>query len=62
MEGDEARRIYVLANGKVKLTQVTPDGRQVIMGYIVPGREFGLLAVLDALVVPIKLHQDEESF
>ena len=53
MEGDEARIIYVLARGKVKLTQVTQDGQQVIMGYIVPGREFGLLAALENKTYPV---------
>jgi CRP-like cAMP-binding protein len=43
----------VLANGKVKLTQVTPDGQQIIMGYIVPGREFGLLAALEDKIYPV---------
>ena len=52
-EGDEARIIYVLAQGKVKLTQVTQDGQQVIMGYIVPGREFGLLAALEDKIYPV---------
>jgi CRP-like cAMP-binding protein len=53
MEGDPADRLWVLLEGKVKLTQVTPDGQQVIMGYIVPGEEFGVIAVLDEVDFPV---------
>lgn len=38
MEGDPARSSYALVAGKVRLSQVTPDGQQVILGYIGPGR------------------------
>ena len=32
-QGEEATRLYVIAEGRVKLTQVTPEGEQVIVNY-----------------------------
>lgn len=45
-EGDPANQIYVLIEGKVRLSQVTQEGQQVILRYIVPVEAFGILAVL----------------
>lgn len=53
MEGDPARSSYALVAGKVRLSQVTPDGQQVILGYIGPGREFGIIAALGELSYPV---------
>jgi CRP-like cAMP-binding protein len=53
MEEDPAQVIYLLTKGKIKLSQVTPDGPQVLLGYISPGTEFGLLAVLNQTTYPI---------
>ena len=40
MQGDEARYLYVLTLGRVKLTQLTLDGQQVAMRMIGPGQMF----------------------
>lgn len=53
MQGDPGVMLCLLIKGKVKLTQVTPQGQQLILEYINPGREFGLLAVLTATEYPI---------
>jgi CRP-like cAMP-binding protein len=53
MEGDPANRLLVLSEGKVRLSQVTLDGQQVIMGYISPGNVFGVIAVLDQINYPV---------
>jgi CRP-like cAMP-binding protein len=53
MEGDPAQKIYVLLVGKVKLSQVTPDGQQVILEFIGPAREFGVVAVLSQTAYPV---------
>jgi CRP-like cAMP-binding protein len=44
-QGDEATRFFVLADGRLKVTQVTPDGQQVVVRYIGPGEMFGCVAV-----------------
>ena len=53
MEGEQADKAYVLIDGKVKLAQVTPDGQQVILGYLVPGRVFGIIAILKKISYPV---------
>lgn len=53
MQGDPAERSFVLASGKVRLSQVNPDGQQVIQGYIGAGREFGIIAAVSATHYPV---------
>ncbi len=53
LEEDDAQRCYILLEGKVKLTQVTADGQQVILGYLVPGRVYGVIAVLKKVAFPV---------
>ena len=53
LEEDAALHCYVLIEGKVKLTQVTAEGQQVILGYLVPGRVFGVIAVLKKVTFPV---------
>jgi CRP-like cAMP-binding protein len=53
VEEDPAHSAYVLLNGKVKLTQVTPNGQQVILGYLSPGRVYGIIAVLKKVTYPV---------
>src|SRR5436853_5064224 len=45
-QGDPARVLYVLVEGRVKFTQVTPDGQQVLLRAIGPGETFGAVAAL----------------
>lgn len=45
-QGDPARTLFVLGEGRVKLIQFTPEGQQVIIRYIGPGETFAVLAVL----------------
>jgi CRP-like cAMP-binding protein len=47
MQGDEARHMYVLTQGQVKLTQLSPDGQQVVMRMLVPGQMFAGIAILN---------------
>lgn len=51
-EGDPAHMFYVLTDGRIKLTQVTPDGHQVILTYINPGEAFGVIAVVSEMDYP----------
>lgn len=45
-QGDPARVLYVLIEGHVKFTQVTPEGQQVLLRAIGPGETFGAVAAL----------------
>jgi CRP-like cAMP-binding protein len=61
-QGDPASRLYVLADGRVRLSQVTLDGQQIILRVIVPGQMFGAigLAQPDALY-PVSAEASEDS-
>ena len=45
-QGDPATVLYILIEGRVKFTQVTPEGHQVLVRAIRPGEMFGAVAVL----------------
>ncbi len=48
MQGDEARYMYVLTAGRVKLTQIAPSGQQVGMHMVGPAQMFAAVAVMGA--------------
>lgn len=60
-EGDPATTVYVLIEGKVRLSQVTPEGQQVIFRYVVPVEAFGILAVLTDQDFPVSAQAVSES-
>ena len=43
-QGDEATSVFVLVQGRAKLTQVTLDGTQILMRYIGPGQQCDIMA------------------
>lgn len=45
-QGDPAAVLYVLSEGRVKFTQVTPEGHSVLLRVIGPGEMFGTVAAL----------------
>jgi CRP-like cAMP-binding protein len=51
-QGDPATRFYVLIEGRVRLTQVTAEGQQVILRFITPGEGMGIVAALGAMLYP----------
>jgi CRP-like cAMP-binding protein len=44
--GDQAKRLYVVASGNVKLVRHSPAGQDVLLDMLTPGEFFGSLAVL----------------
>lgn len=44
---DEARSVFLLASGRVKICHLTPEGKQSILAFIDPGELFGELAVFE---------------
>jgi CRP-like cAMP-binding protein len=52
-QGDLATRFCVLVEGKVKLTQLTEDGQQIILRYVSPGEAFAVIAVLSKIPYPV---------
>lgn len=51
-QGDPATVLYVLVEGRVKFTQLTPEGHQVLLRAIGPGELFGAVAALGDAVHP----------
>src|SRR5512147_1871569 len=60
-EADPAARIYTLLSGRIKLTQVTPDGQQVILHYVTAGEAFAVVAVLSEVSYPVSAQAVEDS-
>jgi CRP/FNR family transcriptional regulator, cyclic AMP receptor protein len=46
-EGDEGDRLYVVLEGKIKLTRAAPDGRENLLSVVGPGEMFGELSLFD---------------
>lgn len=47
LPSDSSGCIYLLAEGRVRLSSTTPDGKLVILGFIESGEVFGELALVD---------------
>lgn len=45
-QGQQAHTFFVLLNGRLKVTQVTPDGQQVLVRVVHPGDLFGFARAL----------------
>lgn len=59
-QGDPASAFGILSGGRAKMIQVTADGRQILLRYIVTGQEFGLIAALPDLAYPLTIEAVEE--
>ena len=46
-EGDAGDRLYVILDGKIKLTRTAPDGRENLLSVLGPGEMFGELSLFD---------------
>ncbi len=48
-ENDPAAAVYIISRGQVKISSLSDDGREVILGMLGEGDFFGEIAVLDGL-------------
>src|SRR5207344_3665188 len=46
-EGNDGDRLYVILDGKIKLTRTAPDGRENLLSVLGPGEMFGELSLFD---------------
>lgn len=58
---DPAAACYFMLEGKVRLAQLTPGGKQVIVQMISPGRYFGLFVALSDQFYPLSAEFVEEG-
>lgn len=56
-----AERFYVVTRGRLRLSQVTAEGHQVIMGFVGPGGAVGIIAVLGGIGFPVSAEAVEEA-
>ncbi len=61
MQGDPASAIFVLAEGRVRLGQITPEGQQVLLRLITPWTPFGAVALADDETYPVTAEAAEAS-
>ncbi len=60
-EGDDPDWFYIVMNGKVKVTKISGDGREIIMEVISPCNFFGGFAVLKGFPFPANAVAMEDS-
>ncbi len=52
-QGEDADMMYVLLTGRVKLSQVSGDGQQIIIDYFGPGNGLGVIVALSYMEYPL---------
>lgn len=52
-QGEDAITFYVILSGQVRLSQINPEGRQVIVHIFGPGEAMGLIAALSDMTYPV---------
>ena len=59
-QGEEATKLYVILQGRAKLTQVTLDGQQIIVNYFGPGNGLGIIVALSNIAYPLSAEAVED--
>ena len=52
-QGEDAINLYIILEGRVKLSQVTSSGDQIIVNYFGPGDELGIIVALSGMDYPL---------
>lgn len=52
-QGEKAVAFYVVIEGRVRLTQLTPEGHQIIIRYLGAGEGMGIIVVLSNTTYPL---------
>lgn len=60
-EGEPATTLFLTESGRVKLTQLTADGEEVIMRYMAPGEIFAAVALFPNGTYPVTAEATERS-
>jgi len=60
-EGDPSDWLFVVSNGKVKITKLSADGKEIILEVIKAGEVFGAVAVLNGFPYPANAVAMEDS-
>lgn len=60
-EGEPATALYLVETGRIKLTQLTAEGQEVIMRYLAPGDAFAAVALFDHSTYPVTARATERT-
>lgn len=59
-QGEPSETIFILMSGRVKLTQLTESGQEVIVDYLGPGAGMGIIVALSNTPYPLSAEAVEE--
>lgn len=59
-QGEPADRFYILLHGRARLTQLTPEGHQIIVHIAGPGDGLGIIVVLSHMPYPVSAEAAED--
>jgi CRP-like cAMP-binding protein len=60
-QDDEAKVLYLVAAGRIRVSEITPEGHEVLLRFIEPGQPLGLMAAMKGMVYPVTAEAAEES-
>jgi CRP-like cAMP-binding protein len=60
-EGEPASALYLVESGRIKLTQLSAEGREVIMRYLAPGDAFAAVALFERSTYPVTARATERT-
>jgi CRP/FNR family transcriptional regulator, nitrogen oxide reductase regulator len=60
-QGEPATTFYVLLEGRVRLTQISPEGHQVILHLAAPGDGIGIIVALSQMTYPVAAEVVEDA-
>ena len=59
-QNEQGELFYILIEGKIRLSQLTPEGHQVIIHHVTPGEGLGIIIVLSHMAYPVSAETLEE--
>lgn len=60
-EGEPAEALFLVEAGRIKLTQLTPEGQEVVMRYLAPGDVFAAVALFEGSAYPVTAQATERT-
>jgi CRP-like cAMP-binding protein len=58
-QDDPANTLFVLARGQINMTQIGPEGHQILVRIVNPGEDFGAIATLSGTSYPLSAQAAE---
>jgi len=55
-QGDPAVSFFLLTEGRIKLTQVSADGEELVVRFVSPGQPFAAISLLPGRTYPVSAH------